>query len=66
MAKSVNLPVSNGQIRKTINTFLKDLLSKKVVEAYGGTIELQEPENAREGAVFRVTLAIASTDIGPH
>ncbi len=34
-------------------------LSKKVVEAYGGSIELLEPENEREGAVFLVRLAIA-------
>ena len=33
MAKSVALPIKDGQIRKTINTFLQDLLSKKVVEA---------------------------------
>ncbi len=34
-------------------------LSKKVVEAYGGSIELLEPESEREGAVFLVRLAIA-------
>ena len=33
MAKSVTLPLKDGQIRKTINTFLQDLLNKKVVEA---------------------------------
>lgn len=33
MAKSVTLPVKDRQIRKTINTFLQDLLSKKVVRA---------------------------------
>ncbi len=33
MAKSVTLPVKDGQIRGTINSFLQDLLSKKVVEA---------------------------------
>ncbi len=33
MAKSVTLPVKDGQIRKTINTLLQDLLSKHVVEA---------------------------------
>lgn len=33
MANSVLLPVENGQIRKTINEFLRDLLSKKIVEA---------------------------------
>ncbi len=33
MAKSVTLPVEDGQIRKTVNTFLQDLLSKKAVEA---------------------------------
>ncbi len=33
MAKSIALPVKSGQIRKAINTFLQDLLSKKVVEA---------------------------------
>jgi len=33
MAKSVTLPVKDGQIRKTINTLLQDLLSKNVVEA---------------------------------
>jgi PAS domain S-box-containing protein len=35
-------------------------LSKKVVEAYGGSIELIEPENENEGAVFLVKLAIVS------
>jgi PAS domain S-box-containing protein len=34
-------------------------LSKKVVEAYGGSIELIEPEKENEGAVFLVKLAIA-------
>ena len=34
-------------------------LSKKVVEAYGGSIELQKPESERERAVFLVRLAIA-------
>jgi formate dehydrogenase subunit beta len=33
LTKSVVLPVENGQIRKTINDFLRSLLSKKVVEA---------------------------------
>jgi len=33
MAKSATLPIKDGQIRKTINTFLQDLLGKKVVEA---------------------------------
>ena len=33
MAKSATLKVKDGQIRKTINAFLQDLLSKKVVEA---------------------------------
>ncbi len=33
MAKSVTLPIKDGEIRKAINTFLQDLLSKKVVEA---------------------------------
>lgn len=33
MAKSVTLAIKNGQIRKTINAFLQDLLSKKGVEA---------------------------------
>jgi formate dehydrogenase subunit beta len=33
MAKSVTLPVENGQIRKAVNAFLQDLLNKKVVEA---------------------------------
>ena len=33
MAKSVTLPVKDGEIRKTINTFLRDLLAKKAVEA---------------------------------
>jgi formate dehydrogenase subunit beta len=33
MAKSAILPIKDGQIRKTINTFLQDLLSQKVVEA---------------------------------
>ena len=33
MAKSTVLAVKNGQLRQTINTFLQDLLSKKVVEA---------------------------------
>jgi PAS domain S-box-containing protein len=35
-------------------------LSKKVVEAYGGTIELVEPRTKEEGAVFVVKLAISS------
>lgn len=34
-------------------------LSRKVVEAYGGSIDLIEPENANEGAVFLVKLGIA-------
>ncbi len=34
-------------------------LSNKVVEAYGGSIELLKPESEREGAVFLVRLAIA-------
>jgi PAS domain S-box-containing protein len=38
-------------------------LSKKVVEAYGGSIELLEPANEREGAVFLVKLALASGEI---
>ncbi len=33
MAKSVTLPVENGQIRKAVNTLLQDLLNKNVVEA---------------------------------
>ena len=33
MAKSVALPIKDGQIRKTINAFLQDMLGKKVVEA---------------------------------
>ena len=33
MAKSVILAVKDGQLRQSINTFLQDLLSKKVVEA---------------------------------
>ena len=33
MTKSTVLPVKDGQLRQTINTFLQDLLSKKVVEA---------------------------------
>lgn len=33
MAKSVILAVKNGQLRQTINTFLKDLIGKTVVEA---------------------------------
>jgi formate dehydrogenase subunit beta len=33
VTKSTILPVENGQIRKTINDFLRNLLSKKVVEA---------------------------------
>jgi len=33
MAKSVILTVKDGQLRQTINTFLHDLLTKKVVEA---------------------------------
>jgi PAS domain S-box-containing protein len=35
-------------------------LSKKVVEAYGGSIQLMEPENPKEGAIFLVKLGIAS------
>ena len=34
-------------------------LSRKVVEAYGGSIDLIEPENEKEGAVFIVKLGIA-------
>jgi len=33
MAKSLTLDVNKGQLRQTINTFLKDLLNKKAVEA---------------------------------
>lgn len=33
MAKSVTIPIKDGEIRKTINTFLQDLLGKKIVEA---------------------------------
>ena len=33
MGKSVTLAIKDGEIRKTINAFLQDLLSKKVVEA---------------------------------
>jgi len=33
VTNSVILPVENGQIRKTINSFLQSLLSKKIVEA---------------------------------
>ena len=35
-------------------------LSRKVVEAYGGTIELLEPEGAYGGATFLIRLAIVS------
>ena len=33
MAKSVALPIKDGQIRKTINTLLQNMLGEKVVEA---------------------------------
>jgi signal transduction histidine kinase len=35
-------------------------LSKKVIEAYGGSIELVDPRTDEEGAVFIVKLAISS------
>jgi PAS domain S-box-containing protein len=41
-------------------------LSKKVVEAYGGSIQLLDPANAQEGAVFLVKLAIVSSESFPE
>ncbi len=43
MAKSVTLPVENGQIRSAVNAFLKDLLEKKVVEAV--MVPVKHPSN---------------------
>ena len=74
MAKSVTLPVKDRQIRKTINTFLQDLLGKKVVEAIlvpvthpaGDSIVqslVTEPEYLEQADVFAPVLPVISARI---
>ncbi len=74
MAKSVTLTVKDRQIRKTINSFLQDLLSKKVVEAIlvpvahpaGNNIVqslVTEPEYLEQADVFAPVLPVISARI---
>ncbi len=74
MAKSATLPLKDGQIRKTVNSFLQDLLSKKVVEAIlvpvahpAGNNIMQslviDPEYLEQADVFAPVLPVISARI---
>lgn len=74
MAKSVTLPLEDGQIRKTVNTFLQNLLSKGVVEAIlvpvahpaGNNIMqslITDPEYIEQADVFAPVLPVISARI---
>lgn len=74
MAKSVTLPLKDGQIRKTVNSFLQDLLSKEVVEAIlvpvahpAGNNVMQslvtDPEYIEQADVFAPVLPVISARI---
>lgn len=74
MAKSATLPIQDGQIRKTINAFLQDLLNKEVVEAIlvpvahpAGKNVIQSlitnPEYLEQADVFAPVLPVISARI---
>jgi len=74
MAMSTTLPIENRQIRKTINTFLKELLGTRVVEAIlvplahpsGNNIVqslVTDPENLEQTDVFAPVLPVISACI---
>jgi formate dehydrogenase subunit beta len=74
MAKSATLPIEDGQIRKAVNAFLQDLLSKKVVEAIlvpvahpAGNNVVQtlvtNPEYLEQADVFAPVLPVISARI---
>ena len=74
MAKSVTLPIKDGEIRKAINTFLQDLLSKKAVEAVlvplahpAGNNVVQslvtDPEYLEQADIFAPVLPVNSARI---
>ena len=74
MPKSVTLPIIDGEIRKTINAFLTDLLGKKVVEAImvplahpAGNDVIQSlvtnPEYLEQADVFAPVLPVVSARI---
>ena len=74
MAKSVTLPVENGQIRQTVNSFLQDLLDKNVVEAVLVPVKhpakndivqtlITNPEYLEQADVFAPVLPVVSARI---
>lgn len=74
MAMSVTLPIEDGRIRQTINTFLQDLFSKKVVEAIlvpvahpsGNNIVkslVTNPEHLEQADVFAPVIPVISARI---
>ncbi len=74
MAKSTTLPVENGQIRKTVNTLLQDLLNKNVVEAVLVAVKhpakddvvqslVTNPEYLEQADIFAPVLPVVSARI---
>jgi len=74
MAKSATLPITDGQIRKTVTAFLQDLLNKKVVEAIlvpvahpaGNNVVqtlITDPEYLEQADVFAPVFPVVSARI---